>query len=317
VQRSSRSSVPVDWLLFLALGFMWGSSYFWIKVAVETVPPFTLIAGRLFFGLLVVATTVLLAREPLPRSARQYVHLVVMACVNIAIPFTLITWGEQSIDSALASILNGTVPLFVIVLAPLFLPDETVTLNRIVGLALGFAGVVVLFAPDLVNLGDGDLAGELALLGSSLSYAIGNVYAKRNVRGLRPMIPALFQVGFAFVIVSALALVVEQPVGRVAPPAEAWFAIVWLGILGSGFAYLCYFRLLRDWGATRVSLVAYTLPVVGIVMGTFIGEAITPPRIAGTILIIAGVALVNSRYGRRVLFARAPLPSVPSAPPPP
>lgn len=309
-----RPSLPIDWLLFLALGFMWGSSYFWIKVAVETVPPFTLIAGRLFFGLLVVATTVLLAREPLPRSARQYGHLVVMACVNIAIPFTLITWGEQSIDSALASILNGTVPLFVIVLAPLFLPDETVTLNRIVGLALGFAGVVVLFAPDLVNLGDGDLAGELALLGSSLSYAIGNVYAKRNVRGLRPMIPALFQVGFAFVIVAVLALLVEQPIGRIAPPAEAWFAIVWLGILGSGFAYLCYFRLLRDWGATRVSLVAYTLPVVGIVMGTFIGEAITPPRIAGTILIIAGVALVNSRYGRRVLFARAALPS---APPPP
>ncbi|HET7725807.1 MAG TPA: EamA family transporter [Candidatus Limnocylindrales bacterium] len=302
-------STALNWFLFLALGFMWGSSYFWIKVAVETVPPFTLIAGRLFFGLLVVATTVALAREPLPRSGRQYVHLVVMACVNIAIPFTLITWGEQSIDSALASILNGTVPLFVIVLAPLFLPDESVTLNRIVGLAVGFAGVIVLFAPDLVNLGDGELTGELALLGSSVSYAIGGVYAKRNVRGLRPMIPALFQVLFAFVAVTLLALLVEQPIGRIAPTPEALFAIVWLGILGSGFAYLCYFRLLRDWGATRVSLVAYTLPVVGIVMGTFIGEAITPARIAGTVLIIAGVALVNSRYGQRPLFSRAAAPT--------
>lgn len=303
------SGLSVNWLLFLALGFMWGSSYFWIKVAVETVPPFTLIAGRLFFGLLIVAGTVLIAREPIPRSGRQYLHLFVMACVNIAIPFTLITWGEQSIDSALASILNGTVPLLVIVLAPMFLPDETVTINRVVGLAVGFIGVVVLFAPDLVNLGDGDLLGELALLGSSLSYAVGNVYAKRNVKGLRPMIPALFQVAFAFVVVGLLALVVEQPFGRIDPTPEAWFAIVWLGILGSGFAYLCYFRLLKDWGATRVSLVAYTLPVVGIVMGTFIGEAITPPRIVGTVLIIAGVALVNSRYGQRPLFARSALPS--------
>ena len=117
--------------------------------------------------------------------------------LTVFVPFVLISVGEQSIDSALASILNATVPLTVIVLAPLFLADEGISVARVAGLALGFAGVILLVAPDLVNLSDADLSGELMMLGSSVSYGIGNVYARRNVRGLRPMIPALFQVGFA------------------------------------------------------------------------------------------------------------------------
>ena len=292
------------WLLFIALGFMWGSSYLFIKIGVENgLPPFTLIAMRLFFGFLVIATVVRLARGPLPRSRRQYGPLLVMANVNIVVPFFLITWGEQSIDSALAAILNATVPLLVIVLAPLFLPDERITLNRIAGLAIGFVGVLVLFLPDLGVLEGNSLLGWFALLGSAVAYAIGNVYAKRNVKGLRPMIPALFQVGFALAITTVLALVLEQPIGRVAVTPEALIAVVWLGILGSGFAYLAYFRLLRDWGATRTSLVAYLLPVFGIALGALIGEPITASRLIGTGLIIGGVALVNSRYGARPLFA--------------
>ncbi len=292
------------WLLFLALGFMWGSSYLFIKIGVDNgLPPFTLIASRLFFGFIVIAAVVLLAREPLPRSSRQYGHLLVMSVVNIVLPFFLITWGEQSIDSALAAILNATVPLFVIVLAPLFLPDERITLNRVAGLAVGFVGVIVLFLPDLGVLEGNSLLGWFALIGSAVAYAIGNVYAKRNVKGLRPMIPALFQVGFALVITTALALVIDRPIGRVSVTPQALFAVVWLGVLGSGFAYLAYFRLLKDWGATRTSLVAYLLPVFGIALGALVGEPITASRLIGTGLIIGGVALVNSRYGARPLFA--------------
>jgi drug/metabolite transporter (DMT)-like permease len=292
------------WLVFIALGFMWGSSYLFIKIGVDNgLPPFTLIAMRLFFGFLVIATVVRLAGEPLPRSRRQYGHLLVMANVNIVLPFFLITWGEQSIDSALAAILNATVPLFVIVLAPFFLPDERITLNRLAGLAIGFVGVLVLFLPDLAVLEGNSLLGWFALLGSAVAYAIGNVYAKRNVKGLRPMIPALFQVGFALAITIVLALVLEQPIGRVPVTPQALFAVVWLGILGSGFAYLAYFRLLKEWGATRTSLVAYLLPVFGIALGALAGEPITASRLVGTALIIGGVALVNSRYGARPLFA--------------
>ena len=193
-----------------------------------------------------------------------------MAVLNIVLPFFLITWGEQSpsMDSALASILNSTVPLFVLMLAPWFLPDERVTPARFAGLLIGFVGVVVLFAPSLVNLEDADLWAEAALLGSAVAYACGAVYTRRNVRGVRPIVPAFFQVGFALAITAVLALVFEQPIGQVTPAPEALVAVLWLGVVGSGLAYLAFFRLLAAWGATRTSAVAYLLPVVGIALGT-------------------------------------------------
>jgi len=283
------------WILFLTLGFLWGSSYLWIKIGLESLPPLTLISGRLLLGGAFLAVVVAIARQPLPRERRQYGHLLVMAVVNIVMPFILITVGEQSIDSALASILTATVPLTVIVLAPMFLPDERITLPKIAGLALGFAGVIMLVAPDLVNLSDSDLTGELMMLGAAICYGIGNVYSKRNVHGLRPMIPALFQVVFAAAIVVPMALAVEHPIGSVQPAPSAIVAVIWLGILGSGVAYLCYFTILAHWGATRTSMVAYLLPVVGIALGAAVmQDPVTVNRIVGTGLIIAGIALVNS-----------------------
>jgi drug/metabolite transporter (DMT)-like permease len=309
-----RTSGAWPWILFLALGFLWGSSYLWIKIGLESLPPLTLVAGRLVLGSLFLVTVVAIARQELPRRPMQYAHLLVMSVVNIVLPFILITVGEQTIDSALASILNATVPLTVIILAPLFLPDEHITAAGVGGLAVGFAGVVLLVAPDLVNFQDSDLSGELMMLGSSLCYGIGNVYARRNVRGLRPMIPALFQVTFATVIVVALALIVDRPFETVTPTPAAVVAVVWLGFLGSGLAYLCYFTLLQLWGATRTSMVAYLLPVVGIALGAIVlNDPITLNRIAGTALVIAGIALVNSGTAvRRVLAMRSSRPPGPT-----
>jgi drug/metabolite transporter (DMT)-like permease len=139
----------LDWALFFLLGFFWGSSYLFIKIGVESLPPLTLVAGRLFIGALLLATVVRLWGERLPRDRRTYGHLVVMALLNIVIPFALITWAEQSVDSALASILNATVPLFTIGFAAAFLHDEPVTVNRAVGLVVGFAGVVLLTSRSL------------------------------------------------------------------------------------------------------------------------------------------------------------------------
>ncbi len=296
-------ATPIEWLLFVALGFMWGSSYLFIKLAVDSFGTFTLIALRLLIGAAFLWVVLRASRTALPRERRIYGHLVVMALVNIALPFTLITWAEQSVDSALAAILNSTVPLFVIVIAPMFLPEEPIRVNGVVGLAIGFIGVVLLVSPGLVTA-TGDLWGSLALLASSLTYAIGNVYNRRNVRGLPPLIPAVFQVTFALVIVGTLALVLERPWETSTPDLEAWFSIVWLGIFGSGLAYLVYFRLLGRWGATRTALVAYLLPVFGIVLGYLVlDERIDVTLILGTAFIIAGVGLVNGPWGRRRIFA--------------
>lgn len=293
------------WLLFLALGFMWGSSYLFIKLAVDDFGTFTLVALRLAVGAALLWIVIRMAGQALPRERRIYGHLVVMAVVNIVIPFALITWAEQSVDSSLAAILTSAVPLFAIVIAPLFLHDEPIRVNGVVGLAVGFVGVVVLTSNDLSVAGS-DLSGEFALLGAALSYAVGAVYARRNMRGVPPMIPAVFQVTFALLIAGTVAVVLEHP-WDVRPDGEAIFSILWLGILGSGFAYLAMFRLLAAWGATRTTLVAYEIPVVGIVLGFLVlQEPIDVRLLIGTALVVGGVALVNSRFGRKRLFGRVP-----------
>jgi len=313
---ASRGS-RIDWLIFVALGFFWGSSYLFIKIGVDNgLQPFTLIMFRLLIGLALLGIVVAVAREPLPREPRTYGHLFVMGVVNIAIPFSLITFAEQTVDSSLAAVINGAVPLFVIVIAALFLKGETVTVNRLAGLAIGFLGVATLVGVDIADLSSANAVGELALLGATVSYAIGNVYAKAHVHGLRPMIPAVFQVFFGLLVTGVLAFAFESPLAVTWVP-ESLFAVVWLGLLGSGLAYLAYFRILQHWGATRTSMVAYLLPVYGIALGALVlSEPVSPTTLIGTVLVIGGIALVNSRYGTRPLFRQSNLPETDTMPAP-
>jgi Permeases of the drug/metabolite transporter (DMT) superfamily len=301
----SEPTTRSQWLIFLALGFMWGSSYLFIKLAVDNFGTFTLVALRLAVGSALLWIVLRLAGQKLPRERRIYGHLVVMAIVNIVIPFALITWAEQSVDSSIAAILTSAVPLFAIVIAPLFLHDEPIRVNGVAGLAVGFIGVAVLTSRGLSTTGS-DIAGEIALLGAALSYAVGAVYARHTMRGVPPMIPAVFQVTFALLIAGTIAIVFEHP-WDARPDAQAIFSIVWLGLLGSGLAYLAMFRLLASWGATRTTLVAYEIPVVGIVLGFLVlQEPIDGRLLIGTALVVGGMALVNSRFGRRRLFGRVP-----------
>ena len=156
--------------------------------------------------------------------------------------------------------------------------------------------MIIITSPGVTGAGS-SIGGELALLAAAFSYACGAVYSRRNVRGLAPMIPAVFQVTFAAMITGTIALLFEHP-WTATPDAEAIFSILWLGILGSGLAYLLVFRLFAHWGATRTTLVSYVIPVVGIVLGFLVlAEPIDARMIVGTALVIAGVGLVNSRFG--------------------
>ena len=255
MNRSRQSSgTRLDWSLFVLLSFMWGSSYLFIRIGVdEGLQPLTLIMLRLLFGALLLVGVALVARPAFPERRRTYGHLVVMSLLSIVIPFWLITYGEGSgVDSSVAAILNSTVPLFTIVIAPLFLHDEHITLNRLAGLAVGFVGVIVLTSGDLGGSGSagGVSFGIVALLLSAVSYAVGAVYARHNARGLSPLTIALFQVLFAFAIVTTLAFTIENPLSASITPAAA-FSVVWLGLFGSGMAYLLFFRLLSAWGDSR------------------------------------------------------------------
>jgi drug/metabolite transporter (DMT)-like permease len=325
------------WLLFGMLALVWGSSYFWIKVGVdEGLKPFTLVSLRL--GISVVALLVLLAatRSRLPRDRGTLARLAVLGVINVALPFGLITWAEQYVGSALASILNALVPLFAMVFAAIALHDEPFTLNRLGGLLIGFVGAVLLLGRHLVAAPGSDpgleLLGDVALVLSSASYAGGLVFTRRFVTGrtfvddpltgrrtLRPAEIALPQNSVGFVIVATIALLTERtPGGGIALPVSglAWLSVAWLGVLGSAVAYLLFFRLVQSWGATRTSTVTYVMPIIGIALGAIIlHETIDLQVGAGAALVLGGIALVNARIGARRIFGRsAPLTAFELAP---
>ena len=294
VQASSR----LDWVLFLLLGFFWGSSYLFIRIGVEAgLAPFTLVTLRLVIGFLLLASVVLVARERLPRELGTYGHLLVIAILSVVVPFSLISWAEQSVASSLAAVINGAIPLLVIVIAAAMLPDEPFTTPRVVGLLVGFVGVAILVGFDPGVLAGTSILPALALLGSTTSYAAGGVWARRFLQGLSPMVTAMFEIGFALVIAAVLATLLDGGI-RLPTRGDAIFAVIWLGLLGSGLAFLIYFRLLGRWGATRTSLVAYLMPVVGLVLGALVlHETVDARLILGTALVIAGIGLVNMRMG--------------------
>ncbi len=307
------TSTGLDWALFVLLGFFWGSSYLFIKIAVDAgLEAFTVVAGRLLIGMILLAVVVGVARESLPRERRMYGHLAVMGFFSVALPFMLITIAEQSVDSSLAAVLTGAVPLFTIPFAALLLAAERITINGLLGIAIGLIGVAIVVGFDPSQLTANELVAELALIGASASYAFGGVYARRNVHGLRPMIPALFQVTIAFIMTAIPAAIIERPWDDALAP-EALMAVVWLGVFGSGFAYLVFFRLLRSWGATRTSLVAYLLPIWGIALGALVlSEPIDTRLLLGTALVIGGIALVNMRRASPKPFGHGRTPVAPT-----
>lgn len=284
-----------DWAVFAALGLTWGSSFMWIKIAVAETAPITVVGLRLMFGWLGMLGIVGWKKTRLPRDRATWLKLLFLGFLNTALPFSLITWGETRIDSGLASILNGTVPLFTIVIAHLFLHDEKITLPRIGGLIAGFLGVAVLFSRDLNLQGAlaSNLLGQLAVLVASLCYGTAIVFSRRQLRNVNPIVQSLGVLVIADTLVWVAALGLESPVTLPVLPIT-WLAIGWLGLLGSCLAYLMFYHLINVWGSTRTSLVTYIMPVVGLVLGiVFLDEVLDWRLLVGSALIMSGIVLAN------------------------
>lgn len=299
-QRSRRERAGSSYPALLGvLALSWGSSYLFIKIGVATLPPLSLVAGRLLVGLAILLVVVGITRTPFPRDRRTLRGLAVLGAVNIAIPFWLISWAEQHITSGLTGILQSTSPFFTLVLAAAFVHDERVTRGRIAGIALGFLGIFILSANDLADIasaaGAQRLLGEGAVVLASLAYGTGNTFARAALRDTRPLVLATGQVAWAFGMIVALAFLVDGGITVPTVP-EAALAVGWLGAVGTGFAYVVYFRLIAGWGPTRTSLVAYLLPVVAVLLGIVVlGETVDATFLAGASFIVAGIWVVNRR----------------------
>ncbi|HJS29009.1 MAG TPA: DMT family transporter [Anaerolineales bacterium] len=294
-----------DWIAFILLGLVWGSSFLWIKIGLEELGPFTLVAYRLGFGLLGLAVVVLAQRPPAPKGLKLWAGLVLIGITNTALPFILITWGELFIDSGVAAILNSTVPLFSMLIAHFFLQDERMSPSRLAGLGLGFFGVLLLVGRGISADGlTGSALGQLAVLAAAVCYAGSGVFTRRNLRQVSPIFQAFLTVLTAELVIGMMVPVAESPV-KVPSTPLTWIAVAWLGLLGSCVAYLLYFYLIQSAGATRAAMVTYTFPVVGITLGViFLGEEFSLQLLLGAALVIAGVWIVNSNRKIRMPFRR-------------
>ncbi len=196
--------------MFLLLGLFWGSSYLFIKIGVDAgLAPLTLVAIRIAIGFSLLAVIGLVSGVRLPRERSTWAHIAVICVLSVALPFFLITWAEQSVDSTLAAVLNGAIPLVVIVLAAAVLPDERLTAPRIAGLLVGFVGLIVLVGFDPATLGTSGGLPVAALIASTVSYAAGGVWARRFLGGVRPIVLAIGELGFALLYVAPMAIAFE------------------------------------------------------------------------------------------------------------
>lgn len=294
---------PKHWLVFLLLGAIWSSSFMWIKIAVQEIGPITLVAFRTLFGLLFGVVVLAIQRIPWPRTVQGWTPLLVLGVANIAIPFFLISWGELAIDSAVASILNATVPLFTILIAHYLLHDDKMTVPKVMGLLMGFAGVVVLMSKD-IGSSIGSVLGQLAIVLASAFYAGGAVYARRTtaempgiMRSAGPLLPATFLMWLA-------TFLFEHPV-EVPQLGITWVSLLFLGILGSGFAFVLSYYLIHEIGPTRTSMVTYLFPLGGVILGVvFLGETLSWQLVVGAVLIVLSLIVANRQPQKQTQSAK-------------
>lgn len=280
------------WLVFILLGAIWSSSFMWIKLALREVSPSSLVAFRVLFGLLFGIAVIIIQRVRLPKGRKEWLPLLLLGLTNIAIPFYLISWGEKSVDSSVASILDATVPLFTIFIAHYLLKDDKMTLPKILGLIIGFAGVIVLLSKD-IGESESTVLGQAAVILASIFYAGSAVYVRRTTQEtpsiLRSSGPLLSASVSMWIIVALTEKQVQIPRLEI-----TWIALLFMGVLGSGLAFLMAFYLIHEIGPTRSTMVTYIFPLGGILLGViFLHEKITWQLIAGGILILASLIVAN------------------------
>jgi len=280
------------WIVFILVGAIWSSSFMWIKLALREVTPSALVAIRVTLGFLFGASVIFIKQIKLPKNIKTWMPLIILGVTNFAAPFFLISWGEKSIDSSVASILDATVPLFTIFMAHYLLKDDKMTFQKVIGLFIGFAGVIVLLSKN-IGASSSTLFGEGAVVLASLFYAGSAVFIRKTTQDIPGVLRSTVPMFSASIIMWITTLITENSVPM--PKLElTWIALLFLGIIGSGLAFLMAFYLIHEIGPTRSTMVTYIFPLGGVILGvTFLHEQITWQLLLGGILIVSSLLIVN------------------------
>jgi len=293
-----------NWAIFGLLGVVWGSSFLLIKVAVDDLGPLPLVSVRIGLAAIFMLGFLALTGRRLPVTRRERLALLFVGVMNTAVPFTLITWGEQAIDSGLATVLNATVPLWTLIFAHLALADERFSPQKLAGLLVGFAGVALLASRDADSSSPNAFSGQAAVLVASACYAISAVVIRRYLRRVDPFTIAGSSLIIGGIVVVTVTLAAVRPLPAIDTLSMTTLAAaVTLALLNTVFAYFLFYHLIDTWGATRTTVVTYLMPPVGVTLGwLFLDEPVDWKIVVGAALILGGIVAVNWR--------RAPLRAV-------
>jgi len=295
-----------EWAMLSLLSIVWGGTYMFVGIAVDSLPPLTIVALRVSIAALAFWTYVLAARIPMPKSPAIWRDMFIQGVTNNALPFSLLVWGQTAIASGLAAILNATTPLFTVLIAAALLPDERITRLKSLGVLIGFGGAVLVIGPEqLLGLGM-DVLPQLACIAAGLFYAVAVVFGRRfKEQGVPPVVVSTGMLTAAAALMIPAALIVERPWRYAFPEPAVWFSILGLALLSTVFAYFLYFSLLSSSGATNTTLVTFLIPVSAILLGALVlDERLRLLDYAGMAVISIGLLLVDGRLLRRLEFGR-------------
>lgn len=276
----------------------------WIKIAVQEVGPMTLVAIRVLLGLIFGASVISIQRIQWPRNFNEWLPFAVLGITNFAAPFFLISWGEKSIDSAVAAILDATVPLFTIVVAHFLLRDDKMTLPKVLGLLIGFTGVVVLLSKDIGG-SPSSLLGEAAVVLASVFYAGSSIYVRKTTVDTPGILRSAGPLVSASIFMWLAAFLFESPV-KIPHLGITWVALLVLGVLGTGFAFVLAYYLIHEIGPTRATMVTYLFPLGGVILGvSFLHEQLTWQLVTGAVLIVGSLVVANWEPKSRATMGEA------------
>ena len=282
-------------IMLLMLAAVWGGSFFLGEIALREVPPLTITLNRVMWALPILALIVLFKGIYVPRSPKVWGAYLVMGALNNAIPFSLIFWGQTQIESGLASILNGTTAMFAAVVAGMLLRDEPLTTNKIIGAALGIAGVAVIIGLSaLTDFNPSNLA-QLAILGATLSYAFAGVWGKTALAGQEPLMNAFGMLIGSTVLMIPIVLIFDG-LPNFEYSVSVWGALIGMAALSTALAYVLYFAILVRAGAANLLLVTLLIPPFAVGLGVlFLGERVGLEALIGFAIIGIGFAVTDGR----------------------
>lgn len=302
MKANSNSVDATTWILLLSLALLWGGSFIFVELALWDMPPLTIVALRVLLGAVMLHLVLRYKNLSFPFDLKSIMQFAMMGALNNAIPFTLIVWGQQTIDAGRASILNATVPFFTVVIAHFVFSDEKLNTTKLIGIIAGFIGVMVLAGPSALGTEEaGATIGQLAVLGAAISYAFAAIFG-RKLNRFEPLVAACGMLTASAVIMLPIAILVESA-ALVRPGLISVASVVALGVACTAVAYILYFSILTRAGSGNLSLVTFLIPPGAMLMGVlFLQETVSLNEILGLLFILIGMSFATGLHQR--LFSK-------------